>query len=206
MKELAQSWTLTEKSALLKFTPNYLHYILATAPSLLAKIFGFYSLTYKSSSKEFSIDLYLMENLFHGLEITRKFDLKGAPNRSSNGEVMLDSDWVNGNFSSQFPMWYYSKDIIQLAINNDTKFLAGQNIMDYSLLVGASLKTTSLVCGIVDYIGQFTLFKNVESQSKSIRSGPGISTVLPPAAYAARFCAAMNSNFLAVPNYWYRGI
>lgn len=152
LKQLTKGWT-TEKAALLKFAPQYLKYVSTTSPSMLAKIFGVYLITIKGQT-EYSIDLTLMEHLFCGLSVSTKFDLKGAPNRVSQcPETLLDTDWAMGNFSKQFPLGYASKYLLAESIRNDTKFLASQNIMDYSLLVGAVSSTSTLVAGIVDYIG-----------------------------------------------------
>lgn len=202
LKQLTTGWTLAEKSALLKFAPKYLDYITTTIPTILAKIFGFYAITVKAT-KEYSMDLNLMEHLFCGADISKKFDLKGVTNRiSSCATIMLDTDWSSGHFSNQFPLSYHCKEIMSKSIYNDTTFLASQNIMDYSLLVGVSSQSSTLVCGIVDYIGPYTLFKSVESQTKTLRNGR--ATVIPPLAYSARFCTAMDNNFIGVPDYWTR--
>jgi hypothetical protein len=104
--------------------------------------------------------------------------ISGAPNRvSKSDQIMLDSDWIKGNYTYTFPLNYYSYNIMQSAISNDTKFLASHNIMDYSLLIGVCGKESTLICGIVgnesliiDYIGTFTFYKNIESQSKCMTS------------------------------------
>jgi hypothetical protein len=77
LKELASDWTIIERSDLLKFAPQYIQYISTTFPTILSKIFGFYSLKLKSPSKEYVMDLYLMEHLYKNDEIVKKFDLKG---------------------------------------------------------------------------------------------------------------------------------
>jgi hypothetical protein len=77
LKELASGWTIIETSDLLKFSPQYIQYISTTFPTMLSKIFGFYSLKLKSTSKEYSLDLYLMEHLYKNGQIIKKFDLKG---------------------------------------------------------------------------------------------------------------------------------
>jgi hypothetical protein len=45
-------------------------------------------------------------------------------------------------------------------------------------------------------LGAYTLFKSVESQSKTLRSGS--ATVIPPLEYANRFCNAMDNYFIGV--------
>lgn len=49
----------------------------------------------------------------------------------------------------------HSKKIIRESLLNDTEFLAGANIMDYSLLVGVDDERKELVVGIV---GTFLTF------------------------------------------------
>lgn len=44
------------------------------------------------------MDLVVMEHLFHGTNVTRKFDLKGISSRvartKGEGETLWDADWV----------------------------------------------------------------------------------------------------------------
>ncbi|KAN0062378.1 hypothetical protein ACQY0O_005260 [Thecaphora frezii] len=58
-------------------------------------------------------------------------------------------------------------------------------------------------CRIVDFLGAFTLAKQLESSSKkALKSGPeakGNVTILPPAEYASRFVTALESYFVGVP-------
>jgi hypothetical protein len=80
--------------------------------------------------------------------------------------------------------------------------------MDYSLLVGVvepredtaqphtESPPSSFRVRIVDYIGAFTLAKQLESSSKNN------VTILPPAEYAQRFQTAMESYFIACPGEW----
>ena len=70
-------------------------------PTILAKIVGFYRLSYKNASgKTIKQEVVVMENLFYGRRISRIFDLKGSiRNRlvKSTGdekEVLLDENLV----------------------------------------------------------------------------------------------------------------
>lgn len=60
---------------------------------------------------------------------------------------------------------------------------------------------------IVDYIGAFTLAKQLESSSKkALKSGPEAKsnvTILPPAEYAERFARAMETYFTGVPGTYF---
>lgn len=68
IKRLVSKWTVTEKDQLLDFTPKYLKYMhdVGKRPSMLAKLFGFYSISFKNQAtgQNFQMDLLVMENLF----------------------------------------------------------------------------------------------------------------------------------------------
>ncbi|SNX88009.1 related to phosphatidylinositol 3-phosphate 5-kinase [Melanopsichium pennsylvanicum] len=57
-------------------------------------------------------------------------------------------------------------------------------------------------CRIVDFLGAFTLAKQLESSSKKVLKGQdakGNVTILPPSEYASRFRSAMDSYFIGTP-------
>ncbi|KAI8917431.1 hypothetical protein BC831DRAFT_484979 [Entophlyctis helioformis] len=224
MKELASKWTVDEKDALFQFAPLYFEYVRGTdkQPSILAKILGFFTIKKKNlaTGQSVVLDVLVMEHLFAGMTVTRKFDLKGVPDRhvktkgkslqpgdEDDGRVMWDGDWNAGLYKQLFRLHAHSKHILMESVTNDARFLAKANIMDYSLLVGVNDAKKELIVGIVDYIGPFTWFKQLETQGKStlqstlLRSSKEV-TVLPPAKYRDRFCKAMEQNFLMVPDKW----
>lgn len=119
----------------------------------------------------------------------------------------------------------HSKAVLNRAIEQDTKFLADNSVMDYSLLVGLEPSTDELVLGIigknarihyrlfvdltlaihVDYIRTFTWDKKLETMVKKsgILGGQGkLPTIISPEEYRARFIAAMHRYFLPVPDRW----
>jgi hypothetical protein len=125
--------------------------------------------------------------------------LKGVPDRQSKSElILLDEEWRQGQYSTRFPLYPDAKEFIDNAIYSDTQFLSGQNIMDYSLLVGVDDQKHTLIVGIVDFIGPYTWYKAVETQSKSLRMKN--ITVIPPDSYRDRFRKAMNEYFVMVPD------
>jgi 1-phosphatidylinositol-3-phosphate 5-kinase len=71
-----------------------------------------------------------------------------------------------------------AKRILTEAIANDTRFLAEQSIMDYSLLLGIDRGKFELVVGLVDAIGSFNLFKTLESRGKQVLARGGEVTVV----------------------------
>lgn len=117
----------------------------------------------------------------------------------------------------------HSKAVLNRAIEQDTKFLADNSVMDYSLLVGLEPNSDELVLGIigkllhsfyvqkflntvfVDYIRTFTWDKKLETMVKKsgILGGQGkLPTIISPEEYRARFIAAMHRYFLPVPDRW----
>ena len=72
--------------------------------------------------------------------------------------------------------------------------------MDYSLLVGVHPTSNQLIVGIVDFIGSFTLYKQIEAKGKTILGGTAENvTVLHPLRYRDRFKKAIDQYFLVVP-------
>ncbi|KAF9956361.1 hypothetical protein BGZ65_002787 [Modicella reniformis] len=221
IKQMVSSWNVAEKDELLKFAPKYFEYMTNThaAPTVLAKIFGFYTLKIKDSTgNALKIDVLVMEHLFYKQKITRTFDLKGIQDRhvgskpnaggGGGGSITLwDGDFIEGRFKTLLLLRSHSKKIIRESLLNDTEFLAGANIMDYSLLVGVNDERKELVVGIVDFIGAYTWYKRIESKGKTtLRGAKDNVTVLPPQQYKARFKEAMERYFLAVPDKWSKSV
>ncbi|KAF9202093.1 hypothetical protein BGZ49_007733 [Haplosporangium sp. Z 27] len=220
VKQMVSSWNIAEKDALLKFAPKYFEYMEKTneAPTVLAKIFGFYTLKIKNkdTGHALKIDVLVMEHLFYNQKITRTFDLKGIqdrhagskPNAGGGGSTTLwDGDFIEGRYMTLLLLHSHSKKIIRESLLNDTEFLAGANIMDYSLLVGVDDERKELVVGIVDFIGAYTWYKRIESKGKTtLRGAKDSVTVLPPQQYKTRFREAMERYFLAVPDKWSKNV
>ncbi|KAI8918465.1 hypothetical protein DFJ77DRAFT_455645 [Powellomyces hirtus] len=216
VKRMASRWANTEKAAFMKFAPHYFQYMDQSEknPTVLVKIFGFYTIKRKNlqTGAVVRLDVLVMEHLFANVMISRKFDLKGVPDRhvvskkDGDNDVMWDGDWVDGRYTSLLRLHGHSKKILMDSIINDTQFLASSNIMDYSLLVGINDARKELVVGIVDFIGPYTWYKVLETRAKitlnaALKGGKGV-TVLPPPLYGERFRKAMDQNFLMVPDKW----
>ncbi|KAI8330990.1 hypothetical protein BC941DRAFT_475162 [Chlamydoabsidia padenii] len=109
VKEMMTAWNIAEKDAFLRFAPKYFDYIKKSdkAPTVLAKIFGFYSIQMRGLDDKkqiFNMDVLVMENLFYGQSIIKTFDFKGIPERQVEKErkskqeaTLWDGDWKNGN-------------------------------------------------------------------------------------------------------------
>ncbi|XP_055858683.1 putative 1-phosphatidylinositol 3-phosphate 5-kinase [Episyrphus balteatus] len=196
------------------FAPNYFDYInkchQQNHPTLLAKIVGVYRVTIKKKDSFQEKFMLVMENLFYECDIKNKFDLKGSErNRlvnptNQNGEiVLLDENLVQMSWSKPLYVLSHSKAVLKDAINRDSSFLAKNQVMDYSLLVGLNNKSSTLVLGIIDYIRTYTFDKRVETLLKTLGSGMGKQpTIIPPECYMKRFTDAMDRYFYTVPDRW----
>jgi 1-phosphatidylinositol-3-phosphate 5-kinase len=75
--------------------------------------------------------------------------------------------------------------------------------MDYSLLVGVDTQRRVLVCGIIDYLRQYTWDKQLETWVKSSLVPKNLlPTVISPIEYKKRFRKFMTAHFLSVPDNW----
>jgi 1-phosphatidylinositol-3-phosphate 5-kinase len=86
----------------------------------------------------------------------------------------------------------------------DTLFLSIINVLDYSILVGIDEEKNELVVGIIDFMRQYDILKQMERVGKSIPMvvGSEAPTIIQPPLYKSRFIAAMERYFMTVPNKW----
>ncbi|SCV71037.1 BQ2448_3799 [Microbotryum intermedium] len=214
LKELVTAWGVSEREAFLSFCPALLDYLMSPqVASLLAKIFGFYTVKVKNhaTGEVRKLDLVCMEHLFHSTSITRTFDLKGVASRtakvttndsSTTRKTGWDGDWLT---QDRLLIYAHSKTLLREALSNDVKFLSDNGGVDYSLLVGVNDEKKELVIGLIDTLGVFNTLKLVEHQVKSgvkkaTASDANQVTVLPPTDYATRFKSAMDAYFISVPD------
>ncbi|XP_058804589.1 1-phosphatidylinositol 3-phosphate 5-kinase isoform X2 [Phymastichus coffea] len=204
----------------LDFAPNYFAYMekcqQTNQPTLLGKIVGVYRVSFRNtqSSAAIQMNFLVMENLFYNRSITDKFDLKGSvrnrlvnPEEVEEGElVLLDENLLNMSCDSPLYIRPHAKAVLNKAIEEDTKFLADNCVMDYSLLVGLEPNSDELVLGIIDYIRTFTWDKKIETllKRKILTNSQGkLPTIVSPIEYRARFITAMHKYFLPVPDRWF---
>ncbi|KAJ8514751.1 hypothetical protein ONZ45_g7730 [Pleurotus djamor] len=222
---IAKEISRPELQTMETFAPAYFDYmssaVSANRPTLLAKVFGCYKLTFRKTngrdsggerSKSTQMNLLVMENLFYDRRFSKIYDLKGSTrNRhvQSTGrenEVLLDENLVETAHLAPFYLREHSKRILRGALYNDTKFLADINVMDYSLVVGIAKESDELVVGIVDYIRTYTWDKKLESWVKESAflggSGRGEPTIVTPKQYRQRFISAMERYFPLIPDRW----
>ncbi|KAG2219830.1 hypothetical protein INT45_006273, partial [Circinella minor] len=214
-----------ELDVFLVFAPVYFHYMYEAffhdLPTVLTKIFGFYTIGYKNSSngKSTRMDVVVMENLFYHRNMKKIFNLKGTlRNRhihaTGNQEVvLLDENLVELIYQSPLFIREYSKKNLRSSIHNDTLFLSKRNIMDYSLLVGVDEERQELVAGIVtnsqhfkiDYFHAYTWDRKLESWVRGsgiLGAGGKEATMVSPRQYRMRFREAMERYFVMVPDKW----
>ncbi|KAF9075022.1 hypothetical protein BDP27DRAFT_1443955 [Rhodocollybia butyracea] len=221
---IAKELSRPELQTMETFAPAYFDYmssaISANRPTLLAKVFGCYKLTFKKTgstdksqgrSKSTQMNLLVMENLFYDRRFSKIYDLKGSTrNRhvQSTGrenEVLLDENLVQSAHLAPFYLREHSKRILRGALYNDSKFLADINVMDYSLVCGVDSQNNELVVGIVDYIRTYTWDKKLESWVKEaafLGGGRGEPTIITPKQYRQRFMSAMERYFPVIPDRW----
>ncbi|KAH9943988.1 uncharacterized protein BXZ73DRAFT_86972 [Epithele typhae] len=221
---IAKELSRAELQAMETFAPAYFDYmssaVVANRPTLLAKIFGCFKITFRKSqkhqngakSKVTQMNLLVMENLFYDRRFSKIYDLKGSTrNRhvQSTGrenEVLLDENLVQTAHLTPFYLREHSKRILRGALYNDSKFLADINVMDYSMVVGVDGVKNELVVGIVDYIRTYTWDKKLESWVKDSTflggANRGEPTIIGPKQYRQRFLSAMERYFPLVPDRW----
>ncbi|KAI0323076.1 hypothetical protein OF83DRAFT_10696 [Amylostereum chailletii] len=221
---IAKEMSRTEVQTMETFAPAYFDYmssaVSADRPTLLAKVFGCYKITFRRNGKDkgsgrtkvTQMNLLVMENLFYDRRYSKIFDLKGSTrNRhvQSTGrenEVLLDENLVQLAHLAPFYLREHSKRILRGALFNDSKFLADINVMDYSLVVGVDSQKNELVVGIVDYVRTYTWDKKLESWVKESAflggAGKGEPTIVTPKQYRQRFLSAMERYFPLVPDRW----
>ncbi|KAI9286432.1 hypothetical protein BC943DRAFT_321970 [Umbelopsis sp. AD052] len=206
-----------EMDAFLRFAPAYFQYMSRAffheLPTVLAKIFGFYSIGFKNAAtgKSMRMDVLIMENLFYQRNVKKIFDLKGSmrnrhvQSTGKDNEVLLDENLVEFIYQSPLFIRSHAKETLRASLHNDTLFLYKLDVMDYSLLVGIDEEQQELVVGIVDFMRTFTWDKKLESwvkESGILGGGGKEPTIVSPKTYRIRFREAMERYFLMVPDFW----
>ena len=173
----------------------------------------------------------VMENLWHGVHVHRnmRFDIKGktraqaaskdddatskqhegdkiasgaaALTVSAKSKVLLDDDFFAFTGGGPLLLPAEAHQAISDALSNDTQYLAESNIVDYSLLVGVDPERHIIVVGIIDYLRQFDLVKQVEMNIKMAASYATNAevTIQPPRKYQERLMAAAGRCFASSP-------
>ncbi|ORX54791.1 SAICAR synthase-like protein [Piromyces finnis] len=131
----------TEHKYLLKILKNYYFYLKKNPNTLICKIFGLHRVKIQHGKK---IHFIIMENIFPpDKDIHEKYDLKGSLVGRYTSEkmqninkliILKDLNWVKKE--RKIYLGKEKSDILIRQLEKDVKFLAENNVMDYSLLVG----------------------------------------------------------------------
>mmetsp|Transcript_722 Transcript_722/g.1253 ORF Transcript_722/g.1253 Transcript_722/m.1253 type:complete len:583 (+) Transcript_722:1-1749(+) len=124
--------------------------------------------------------------------------------KSEIDTVLLDENFLEFTNGRPLPLTDRAKAIFHMSILNDTLFLSIINIIDYSILVGIDEEKHELVVGIIDYMRQYDIIKQMERVGKSVGmiAGAQQPTIIQPSLYKNRFQGAMERYFTTVPTKW----
>ena len=133
-KYIIKTVTKEEASLLLRILPEFVQHFTHNPESLINRFFGLHSITM------YSLNLYfvVLENVFvAGSKPHEIYDIKGSwIDRHTNhhvesGKLMKDQD-----LHKTLKLMPNKSDDMYKQLKADSKFLASQNIMDYSVLLG----------------------------------------------------------------------
>lgn len=168
--------------------------------TVLTKILGMFEVNMKENNTK--LYYVAMENIFFGIHHTRIYDLKGSDisryiTNPKPGEVLHDTNFKldqNGE-----PIGIESRKLKNLmrALKKDTQFLADLNRVDYSLLLALDDKNMVCKVGIIDYLREYTLDKQLEYFGKKVIKG-ATPTIVNPNDYMQRFTQAMERYFMEI--------
>jgi hypothetical protein len=118
--------------------------------------------------------------------------------------TLLDGDFLEFTSGRPLPLTDRAKAVFHMSILNDTLFLSIINVLDYSILVGIEEEKKELVVGIIDFMRQYDILKQMERVGKSLPMvvGSEAPTIIQPPLYKARFTNAMERYFMTVPSKW----
>lgn len=123
---------------------------------------------------------------------------------TDRAKALFQMSILNVSFllSCTFP--YFSPEAISLLGQQDTLFLSLINVLDYSILVGVDDESNELVVGIIDFMRQYDILKQMERVGKSLPMvvGSEAPTIIQPPLYKSRFTNAMERYFMTVPDKW----
>jgi len=116
---------------------------------------------------------------------------------TSRKQVALDTNFLYDMKSRPIPLQFQMRKMLQIAIANDSIFLSQHQVIDYSLLLIIDPIKKTLRVGIIDYIQQYTIEKELESYVKQAVSKV-VPTIIGPDLYKQRFRNAMDKYFIGL--------
>lgn len=75
--------------------------------------------------------------------------------------TLLDGDFLEFTNGRPLPLTDRAKAVFHMSILNDTLFLSIINVLDYSILVGIDEEKMELVVGIIDFMRQYDILKQM---------------------------------------------
>lgn len=131
-------------------------------------------------------------------------DNQSRNSKATIGGTQLDGDFLEFTQGRPMPLSDRAKALFHMSIQNDTLFLSIINVLDYSILVGIDEENMELVVGIIDFMRQYDILKQMERVGKSLPMvvGSEAPTIIQPPLYKARFTNAMERYFMTVPCKW----
>jgi 1-phosphatidylinositol-4-phosphate 5-kinase len=164
--------------------------------TLLVRFYGMFCV--KSFSKR-KIRLLVMNNVFpRDKLIVRKWDLKGSTlGRAATEEEKKKPGCIYKELDLEEPIRIGDKarDHIMECVRSDAAFLAKQNIMDYSLLLGVDSEA-GWHMGIIDVLQEYNWRKMVEHNWKAMGHDKYAMSAVPPKAYASRFVEFLDKHIV----------
>ncbi|CAB9522040.1 Putative 1-phosphatidylinositol-3-phosphate 5-kinase FAB1C [Seminavis robusta] len=129
---------------------------------------------------------------------------QASNSKGSSSKTQLDGDFLEFTRGRPMPLADRAKSLFHMSIQNDTLFLSIINVLDYSILVGIDEEKMELVVGIIDFMRQYDILKQMERVGKSLPMvvGSEAPTIIQPPLYKARFTNAMERYFMTVPCKW----
>jgi len=120
-------------------------------------------------------------------------DNDNGANDVDSDATLLDGDFMEFTGGRPLPLNDRAKATFHMSILNDTLFLTIINVLDYSILVGIDEERNELVVGIIDFMRQYDILKQMERVGKSIPMvvGSEAPTIIQPPLYKARFITGM---------------
>lgn len=209
-----------QKTLVGKVLTDYHTHIYGFRDSLLARIYGCFTLSCEGSIYR----MIIMKNIFHNTQhLYSVFDLKGSKagrrelyekhvdslDGLQQGKVYKDLDFVQ--VKQSIYLAYEDQLRLKRTLQKDVELLTTLNIVDYSLLTGL-FKDQQLsvsgkhfkgldqdegliyVFGIIDFLQKYTTIKRLETFFKTLgkRNKQDIS-VINPTAYGMRFMRFVSS-------------
>merc|ERR1719387_2879341 len=126
--------------------------------------------------------------------------------KAASKGVLWDQNFREWTKGRPLCLPHHDHEYVRRAVHNDTQFLSGLSIVDYSLMLVAAPPvedgaTSRLALGIIDYVCPYTWDKQMESMLKKQIGNMSLTgempTIIEPTEYARRFQQAMKTYFVA---------